>query len=58
MFWPMVWLGDQGLGRNMIGVGIKKLRRRDIWINDQNVKDCEGICVLCGYIAEAYCNNQ
>lgn len=60
MLWPMVWLGDQGLGRNMIGkLGAKKLGEEVYGSITGIAKDCEGICVLdeCSPV-EAYYNNQ
>ena len=56
MLWPVVWLGDQGLGRNMIGkLGAKKLGEEIYGSITRRVKDCEGICVLCECSpAEAY----
>ena len=52
----MVWLGDQGLGRNMIGkLGAKKLGEEIYGSITRIAKDCEGICVLCECSpAEAY----
>ena len=48
MLWPVVWLGDQGLGRNMIGkLGAKKLGEEIYGSITRRAKDCEGICVLC-----------
>lgn len=60
ILWSMVWLGDQGLGRNMIGkLGAKKLGEEIYGSMTRIAKDCEGICVLCeSSPAEAYCNNQ
>ena len=60
ILWSMVWLGDQGLGRNMIGkLGAKKLGEEIYGSMTRIAKDCEGIYVLCeSSPAEAYCNNQ
>lgn len=60
MLWPMVWLGDQGLGRNMIGkLRAKKLGEEVYGSINRIAKDCEGICVLyaCSPV-EAYYNNK
>lgn len=56
----VVWLGDQGLGRNMIGkLRAKKLGEEVYGSITGIAKDCEGICVLyeCSPV-EAYYNNQ